>query len=139
MVEDCFPATYSDGCARFLSARLDARVPVASYRNPRSGPQGEALYADAALVGRAEAESVVGVTFSTHGVEGFAGSGIQVGLLRDARAPEPSADTALLLIHALNPFIPTHFQVVCWATRKGLVYEPRADEYTQAESLTVTQ
>ena len=37
------------------------------------------------------------------------------------------------------PIIPTHFQVVCWATRKGLAYEPRADEYTQAESLGVAQ
>ena len=37
------------------------------------------------------------------------------------------------------PIIPTHFQVVCWATRKELAYEPRADEYTQAQSLTVVQ
>ena len=104
MVEDYFPATYSDGRARFLSACLDARVPVASYRNPHSGPQGEALYTDAALVGRADAENVVVVTSSTHGVEGFAGSGIQVGLLRDPRAPKPLPDTALLLIHTINPY-----------------------------------
>ena len=104
MVEDYFPATYSDGRARFLSACLDARVPVASYRNPTSGPQGEALFTDAALVGRADAENVVVVTSSTHGVEGFAGSGIQVGLLRDPSAPEPSPATALLLIHAINPW-----------------------------------
>ena len=37
------------------------------------------------------------------------------------------------------PIIPTHFQVACWATRKGLAYVPRADEYTAAESLVVTQ
>ena len=37
------------------------------------------------------------------------------------------------------PIIPTHFQVACWATRKGLAYVPRADEYTDAESLVVTQ
>ena len=69
MVEGYFPATYSDGRARFLSACLDAGVPVASYRNPNSGPQGEALFADAALVGPADAENVVVVTSSTHGVE----------------------------------------------------------------------
>ena len=37
------------------------------------------------------------------------------------------------------PIIPTHFQVACWATREGLAYVPRADEYTAAESLVVTQ
>ena len=88
----------------FLSACLDAGVPVASYRNPRAGPQGEALFTDAALVGRSDAENVVVVTSSTHGVEGFAGSGIQVGLLRDPRAPKPLPDTALLLVHTINPY-----------------------------------
>ena len=43
------------------------------------------------------------MTSSTHGVEGFAGSGIQVGLLRDPDAPKPPPDTALLLIHTINP------------------------------------
>ena len=37
------------------------------------------------------------------------------------------------------PIIPTHYQVVCWATRKGLAYVPRADESTLAESLVVAQ
>ena len=104
MIEDYYPATYSDGRGRFLSACLDAGLSVASYRNPHSGPQGEALFADATLVGRADAENVVVVTSSTHGVEGFAGSGIQVGLLRDPRAPRPLPDTALLLIHTINPY-----------------------------------
>ena len=37
------------------------------------------------------------------------------------------------------PIIPTHFQVACWATRKGLAYVPRADESTLAESLMAAQ
>lgn len=37
------------------------------------------------------------------------------------------------------PIIPTHFQVACWATRKGLAYVPRADESTLAESLSAAQ
>ena len=37
------------------------------------------------------------------------------------------------------PLIPTHFQVACWATRAGLAYVPRADEYTVAESLLAGQ
>ena len=33
------------------------------------------------------------------------------------------------------PIIPTHYQVACWAARKGLGYTPRADESTLAEYL----
>ncbi len=104
MIEHYFPATYSDGRARFLSACLDAGVEVTSYRNPESGPQGEALFTDATLLGASDAEDIVVVTSSTHGVEGFAGSGIQVGLLRDEHAPRPPAGKALLLVHTINPW-----------------------------------
>ncbi len=34
------------------------------------------------------------------------------------------------------PIIPTHFQVACWATRKGLAYTPMADESTLAEAVS---
>lgn len=33
------------------------------------------------------------------------------------------------------PMIPSHYQVVCWAARKGLKVIPRSDEYTLAESV----
>ena len=36
--------------------------------------------------------------------EGFGGSGIQIGLLRDANAPAPAGDCALMLVHAVNPY-----------------------------------
>ena len=32
--------------------------------------------------------------------------------------------------------IPLHYQINVWAARKGLKYEPRADEYTLAMSVT---
>ena len=31
--------------------------------------------------------------------------------------------------------IPLHYQVNTWATRKGLAYTPRTDEYTMAVSV----
>jgi peptide/nickel transport system substrate-binding protein len=34
--------------------------------------------------------------------------------------------------------IPIHYQVNNWATRKGLVYTPRTDEYTTVRSLAVS-
>ena len=33
--------------------------------------------------------------------------------------------------------IPLHYQVNVWATRKGLAYTPRTDEYTLATSVIV--
>jgi peptide/nickel transport system substrate-binding protein len=36
------------------------------------------------------------------------------------------------------PVLPVHHQVNIWATRRGLTYAPRSDEYTLASSLTVT-
>ncbi|MEX0758351.1 MAG: ABC transporter substrate-binding protein, partial [Tistlia sp.] len=32
--------------------------------------------------------------------------------------------------------LPLHYEVTSWATRKGLAYEPRADQYTMAMSVT---
>ena len=33
--------------------------------------------------------------------------------------------------------IPLHYQVNTWATRKGLAYTPRTDEYTLVKSVVV--
>lgn len=104
MIGEYFSATYSDARANFLSACLDAGVPVKSYRNPEKGPLGEALFMDAAWIGPQSARHVVVVTSATHGAEGFGGSGIQIGLLRDADAPAPAGDCALMLVHAVNPY-----------------------------------
>lgn len=102
--EDYYAATYADARATFLAACLRAGVNVDSYRNPLKGPEGESLFTDVALVGDPDAEQVVAITSATHGVEGFAGSAIQVGLLLDDAAPKPAAGTALLLVHAINPW-----------------------------------
>jgi hypothetical protein len=42
----------------------------------------------------------------THGVEGFGGAGIQTGLLHGARAMALDRDTAILLVHLINPWGP---------------------------------
>ena len=50
---------------------------------PSTVPAGEALACDVARLGSAQAQSALLVIAGTHGVEGFAGSGCQVGLLED--------------------------------------------------------
>ncbi|MFT5115615.1 MAG: hypothetical protein ACI8P9_004966 [Parasphingorhabdus sp.] len=102
-MNDYFSAMYSDARANFLSACIDNELPVQSFQNPLRGPSGESLYTDVTRIGSKTASRVVVVTSSTHGVEGFAGSAIQVGLIKDTNAPRPTHDVALLLVHAINP------------------------------------
>ena len=106
MVDDYFAATFSDARGRFLQASLQAGAEVVSHRHPLAGPSGELLCADVAHLGSGQAEHVVFVTSATHGIEGYCGSGIQVGLLTEATFPRPIPEdrVALVLIHALNPF-----------------------------------
>jgi len=62
------------------------------------------LSTDTARLGPAAARKVLVLMSGTHGVEGFAGSAIQTGLLRRGVAAHLPPDSALLMIHGLNPF-----------------------------------
>ncbi len=65
---------------------------------------------DVVLIGAPDAARTLVVCSGTHGVEGFAGSGIQTGLLQEginARLPE---GVSVLLIHALNPYGMAHLR-----------------------------
>lgn len=104
MSDTYFSATYSDARGRFLAACLKAGARVTSHENPKRGPLGELLATDIAWLGAHDARKVLIVESGTHGVEGFCGSGIQVGLLTDPNAPRHAADTAMMLVHAINPF-----------------------------------
>lgn len=100
---DCFAATYAEARAKFLAAAAQAGAEVQSYAHPLKGPDGGDLATDVLRLGGADASRVVVVASGTHGVEGYCGSGVQVGLLRHGIAGELPEDTALLLVHAHNP------------------------------------
>ncbi|SOD93815.1 M14 family metallopeptidase [Caenispirillum bisanense] len=101
--QDAFAADYAAARSRFLAAAATAEAAVESFAHPLTGPSGEALATDTAWLGPADAGRVLVLQSATHGVEGFCGAGIQTDLLRAAPAPRLPPDTALLLIHALNP------------------------------------
>ncbi|MEQ8603875.1 MAG: DUF2817 domain-containing protein [Marivibrio sp.] len=106
--ESFFPTDYVDSRRRFLSAAgeagaaLDGRV-----HETARGARGEALWMDAARLGPppGAAEAMLLILSGTHGVEGFCGAGAQIGTLqaRAEAAPLPP-DTALLMVHAVNPY-----------------------------------
>ena len=101
----CFAGTYAQARAKFLAAvdRGGARL-LSSHTNPGKGPDGEDCITDVAWIGPTDAHKLLILVSGTHGIEGYAGSGCHVAWLNDgwfARAQ--TRDTAVLLIHAINP------------------------------------
>lgn len=103
-VTEHFASDYADARARFLAACEAAGAPVAHYANPNPAPSGGALYTDVAQLGDDDAANIVIAVSGTHGVEGFFGSGCQVGWLREGRWRDLPAGTAVVLVHAINPY-----------------------------------
>ncbi len=103
-VSPYFSATYAEARAKFLEAARSAGARLAHYRNPGRGPDGEELYTDTAWVGPADAERVLLSISATHGVEGFCGSGVQVGWHESGLSKDLPKGTAALTIHAINPY-----------------------------------
>lgn len=104
-IADYFAASYSEARARFLAAveRGGARL-LSSHTNPAKGPDGEDCITDVAWIGPDDARKLLILVSGTHGIEGYAGSGCHVAWLEERWferiAPK---DTAVLLIHAINP------------------------------------
>jgi len=100
-----FSADYGEARRKFRDAAQGAGARVESRVNEASrGPAGEALATDVAWLGPADAARVLVTISGTHGAEGFAGAGIQTGSFRSGVARELPRDTALLAIHAINPY-----------------------------------
>jgi hypothetical protein len=100
----CFSPDYATARARFLDACRVFGIGVDSHENPRRGPAGEVLATDAAWVGPKDARHVVAMISGTHGVEGFCGGGAQLDWLLSGGTASLPRDTAVLLVHAVNPF-----------------------------------
>ena len=99
-----FAADYSEARDKFLAAAKLAGAATHRYDNPTKGPKGEALSTDVEWLGPADASKVVVAISSTHGVEGFCGSGVQVDWLAHVGAAGLPAATAACVVHAINPY-----------------------------------
>jgi len=105
MARDDFPSDYAAARAAFRDAAGQAGARLHSYLNAGArGPADEPLTTDAAWLGPAEASRVLVTVSATHGAEGFCGSGVQTGTFRAGLARTLPADTALLAVHAINPY-----------------------------------
>jgi hypothetical protein len=103
-VADYFAADYAEARQKFLSAAREAGATLVAYEHPdKRGPNGEVLATDVALIGPKNATRVFLTSSATHGVEGFCGSGCQVGFFKDKLHEVASADTLSIIVHANNP------------------------------------
>jgi Protein of unknown function (DUF2817) len=108
-----FSATYAEARAKFGAAAKARGLPVAQHVHPAAkGAQGEALAIDVAVLGPSTAREVLLFTSATHGVEGFCGSGCQVGFLHDDAFFAQMADSNVrcVFLHALNPYGFSHLR-----------------------------
>ncbi len=90
---------------RFREATARLGWELETHRIKASGPTGEDLTIDVALSPSHVSDKALVVSSGVHGVEGFFGSAVQLGLLeRWAIAPQEIPTTRCLFLHALNPF-----------------------------------
>lgn len=105
-----FAPDYAGAREKFLAACRLCDLPVASWRHPLDGPGGTPLYTDVARVGPPSAKHVLVLTSGVHGPELMAGSGCQVGWLLRAGGRGLPPDTAVVLVHAINPWGAAHLR-----------------------------
>lgn len=99
-----FSPDYARARERFIERCTSAGIDVVSHRNPGTGPEGEPLYTDCAIVGPENPDRVMIVNSGNHGVEGFCGSAALAGWLRSGFHRRLPVNTRVILIHALNPY-----------------------------------
>lgn len=97
-----FSSDYFTARTRFRAAVRMAGGQTHSISLDSKGPANEELTIDVGWIGAEKPQRVLVHQSGLHGVEGFAGSAIQLELLE--RLPPLAPDTALVFTHVLNPF-----------------------------------
>ncbi len=105
---DVFPVSYAAARKRWLVQlnKLPCLSKCLPYPCDGTGPEGEQLITDTVWIGTEDASRVLILIGGTHGIEGFAGSAVQIdmlALLAEGLVVIP-ANTAVLMIHALTPW-----------------------------------
>lgn len=99
----CFSIDYAQAAARFCRAAQDAGYKMSTMPYKCLSRTGGSLYVDIARKGPVDASRIIVTTSGTHGIEGFAGSAIQLSSLANNLFDPLPPDMAILHVHALNP------------------------------------
>ncbi len=103
-VSDFFGADFYQARNKFHDACNKAGSKVRSFLHPCKGPSDRDLTTDVALFGPEDAKKLVIVISGTHGPEGLAGSGCQIGWVKEGGAGALPSGVAVLLVHMINPW-----------------------------------
>jgi Protein of unknown function (DUF2817) len=102
---DFFSADYFEAREKFRAAALARGCALSAHLNPHArGPRDEHLFIDVAKWGPDDAPAALLTISGTHGVEGYAGSGCQIGWLQTDSNTAWPAGLKVVMIHALNPY-----------------------------------
>lgn len=102
---DYFSASYDAARSKFRRAVDAAGGALTHHRHPSvRGALAEELTIDVGHVGNLSGSRQLLMISGTHGLEGFAGSALQIAWLRQLNVAALGADVGVLLIHGLNPF-----------------------------------
>src|SRR5690606_13074263 len=99
-----FSRDFAEARERFRDLARRHGLEVETYPHPERGPDGGDLSADVTRIGPADAEAVLLLVSGTHGVEGFCGSGCQLGMLHQGTFDALPEGMAVVLVHAINPY-----------------------------------
>jgi hypothetical protein len=81
-MDQLFSETYAQARAKFQQAAEKAGLMCTSWVMEEKGVEGEELAIDVVCLGAREPRQLVMISSGAHGVEGFAGSAIQIGRFR---------------------------------------------------------
>lgn len=98
------PLTHAECRARFFRAAVVAGLRVRSDPIEARGPDDQRLAVDSVWVGDRRPHAALVVLSGVHGVEGFIGSALQSKLLERLAGAPPAPGTAVLVVHAVNPW-----------------------------------
>ena len=104
-----FSENYQEARERFLNsveALKEKGFEVSQEKLPLNlkGPDNEELTIDLAVVGSLNSENLLLYSSGIHGVEGFAGSAIQLSVLDRLKDQELFSDYCVVFIHIINPY-----------------------------------
>jgi Protein of unknown function (DUF2817) len=103
--DEHFSSDYKQARSKFLAAARAAEAQLSNYPKPgQTAPDAPELAIDVAEIKSGEQTELLLIISGTHGVEGFCGSGCQVGFLRDRVYAALPKTVGVALVHALNPY-----------------------------------
>ncbi|MDB5795171.1 MAG: hypothetical protein JWR25_1550 [Noviherbaspirillum sp.] len=98
------PVSYIESRKQFIEIARSLGAAIERYDLDADKGSAPGLSTDVALLGPAGAPNIVVVSSGTHGVEGYCGTACQLYFMRRYESDFARADTAYLLVHAVNPW-----------------------------------